>query len=101
MVGMPSTSTKSPLEVGDITDYSQMIAVSKMGEAWPKTDTPKLTELNQDGWLLLDDLVTDWYPLDGINESFAELKRSEALWNVLALSAPKLCPQKRYPPTPS
>ena len=98
---MLATGVKLPLEVGDIAAYSQTIAGSKMGAARPKTDIPKLIELNQDGRLLLDDLVTDWYPLDGINESFAELKRSEALWNVLALSAPKLCPQKRYPPTPS
>jgi S-(hydroxymethyl)glutathione dehydrogenase / alcohol dehydrogenase len=83
MVGMPATGAKLPLEVGDIADYSQTIAGSKMGESRPKTDIPKLIELYQDGRLLLDELVTERYPLDQINEAFASVNRGEALRNVI------------------
>ena len=85
MIGMLATGAKLPLEVGDIADYSETTLVSKMGEARPKTDIPKLIERNQDGRLLLDELVTEWYPLDAINEAFVSVKSGEALRNVIVL----------------
>jgi S-(hydroxymethyl)glutathione dehydrogenase/alcohol dehydrogenase len=64
MVGMPATGAKLPLEVGDIADFSQTIVGSKMGETQPRTDIPKLIQLYQDNRLLLDELVTETYPLE-------------------------------------
>ena len=36
-----------------------------------------------DGRLLLDELVTNRYPLDQINEAFASVNKGEALRNVI------------------
>lgn len=83
MVGMPATGAKLPLEVGDIADFAQTIAGSKMGATRPMTDIPKLIELYRDGRLLLDELVTNRYPLDQINEAFESVKKGEALRNVI------------------
>jgi S-(hydroxymethyl)glutathione dehydrogenase / alcohol dehydrogenase len=83
LVGMPATGAKLPLEVGDIANLSQTVKGSKMGETRPKTDIPKLIELYQDGRLLLDELVTNRYRLDQINEAFASVNKGEALRNVI------------------
>ena len=83
MVGMPATGAKLPLEVGDIADAAQTITGSKMGATRPMTDIPKLIELYRDGRLLLDELVTNRYPLDQINEAFESVKKGEALRNVI------------------
>ncbi len=83
LVGMPATGAKLPLEVSDIADCAQTVIGSKMGAARPKTDIPKLIELYKDGRLLLDELITNRYPLDRINEAFESVKRGEALRNVI------------------
>jgi S-(hydroxymethyl)glutathione dehydrogenase / alcohol dehydrogenase len=83
LVGMPASGVKLPLEVGDIADFAQTVTGSKMGSTRPKTDIPKLIDLYKDGRLLLDELVTNRYPLDQINEAFASVTKGEALRNVI------------------
>jgi len=83
LVGMPATGVKLPLEAGDIADFGQRILGNKMGSTKPRTDIPRLVTLYQEGRLLLDELVSNRYPLDDINEAFASVNRGEALRNVV------------------
>jgi len=43
------------------------------GGCRPRTDFPKLMELYANGALLLDQLVTRTYPLEGLSEAFEDL----------------------------
>jgi Zn-dependent alcohol dehydrogenase len=56
---------------------------SKMGSARLGVDIPKLVALYQQGRLKLDQLVSARYPLEDINRAIADVKRGEALRNVI------------------
>jgi S-(hydroxymethyl)glutathione dehydrogenase / alcohol dehydrogenase len=50
-------------------------------------DVPRLVELYRQGRLKLDELVTERYPLEKINEAIAAVERGEALRNVIVFGA--------------
>lgn len=83
VVGMPASGMKAAFEVVEFADDSQKILGSKMGSTRLPVDIPKLVDLYRQGRLKLDELVTGRYPLEQINEAIAEVKRSEALRNVI------------------
>ena len=83
IVGRPPVGAKAEIEVGDIVDNGQRILGSKMGSARPRVDVPKLVELYQQDRLKLDELITNRYPLEDINEAIASVNRAEALRNVI------------------
>ena len=62
---------------------SDLIVGSKMGSAQVPVDIPQLVGLYRGGRLKLDELVTQRYPLEEINEAVAAVKRGEALRNVV------------------
>ena len=83
VVGMPASGAMSELELGNIANDGQRILGSKMGSTRLQVDVPKLVCLYQQGRLKLDELITNRYPLDQINEAIAEVNRGEALRNVI------------------
>ncbi len=83
VVGMPASGDKVALEAVDIADNAQRIIGSKMGSARLRVDIPKLVELYRDGRLMLDELITERYPLDRINDAIAAVNRAEALRNII------------------
>ena len=54
-----------------------------MGSARPIVDVPKIVALYRDGRLKLDELVTQRYPLERINEALASSRAGAALRNVI------------------
>ncbi|MFB3046054.1 MAG: zinc-binding dehydrogenase, partial [Acidiferrobacterales bacterium] len=64
-------------------DNGQRILGSKMGSTRLRVDVPKLVELYQQDRLKLDELITNRYPLEDINEAIASVNRAEALRNVI------------------
>jgi S-(hydroxymethyl)glutathione dehydrogenase/alcohol dehydrogenase len=56
---------------------------SKMGSTRLRVDVPKLVALYQQRRLKLDELVTNRYPLEEINEAVAAVKRGESIRNVI------------------
>ena len=44
---------------------------------------PKLVDLYRQGRLMLDELISGRYPLEGINAAVAAVNRGEALRNVI------------------
>ncbi len=85
LVGMPATGVMTEFDPGDVAALNQRILGSKMGSARIQVDIPCLVSLYRQGRLKLDELITRRYPLDGINDAIAEVKRGAALRNVIVL----------------
>ncbi len=83
MVGLPALGVKSEFDVLMFTISSQRILGSTMGSSNIQTDIPKLIDLYRQGRLKLDELITNRYPLEEINEAIDSAKRGEALRNVI------------------
>ncbi len=83
VVGMPASGVKVEFEALAFADDSQRMLGSKMGSARLGIDVPKLVDLYRQGRLKLDQLITARYPLEDINQAIAEVKRGEALRNVI------------------
>jgi S-(hydroxymethyl)glutathione dehydrogenase/alcohol dehydrogenase len=83
VVGMPAVGVKMNFEALDFADRGQTIIGSKMGSARLQIDVPKLVELYENKRLRLDELVTERYPLDEINEAVAKVNSGSALRNVI------------------
>ena len=83
IVGMPPEGSKAAIEALDLADQGQRILGSKMGNTRLRVDIPKLVDLYQQGRLKLDELVSNRYPIEQINEAIASVKQTEALRNVI------------------
>jgi Zn-dependent alcohol dehydrogenase len=82
-VGMPPNGVLSDYEPGNVAFLGQHIIGSKMGSARLAVDVPFLVELYQQKRLKLDELISKRFPLAEINTAIAEVKRGEALRNVI------------------
>ena len=56
---------------------------SLMGSTRLSVDVPRLVELYQQGRLKLDELITERYPLERINEAIDSMEQGQALRNVI------------------
>ncbi|MDX1513197.1 MAG: Zn-dependent alcohol dehydrogenase [Gammaproteobacteria bacterium] len=83
IVGMVAKGVLSEFDPLTLADSSQRILGSKMGSSNIFRDIPNLVSLYQQGRLKLDELITERYPLDGINEAMAASTRGNALRNVI------------------
>ncbi|MEQ9487599.1 MAG: Zn-dependent alcohol dehydrogenase [Alphaproteobacteria bacterium] len=82
-VGMPAVGETIDIEPLNIAGYGQSIRGSLMGSTHVQQDIPALADLYRQGRLKLDELVSNTYPLDRINEAIAEVKKGEVLRNVI------------------
>lgn len=81
MVGLAprgETITIPPMLPGE-----RMLTGSGMGTTNLSQDVPKLVDLYLAGKLKLDELITERYPLERINEAIESVERGEALRNVI------------------
>ncbi|MGH2525004.1 MAG: zinc-binding dehydrogenase, partial [Anaerolineales bacterium] len=83
IVGMPGLGANAPLPVGDFVYDAKRIVGSNMGSTRLRVDVPRLVELYQAGRLKLDELITQRYPLEEINEAIEAMEKGEALRNVI------------------
>lgn len=85
MVGMPhgdKVSTYSPLIMAN---QGQSITGSKMGGVVIKRDIPWMVDLYQQGRLKLDELISNRFTLEQINEAIEDTKSGAARRNVIIL----------------
>jgi S-(hydroxymethyl)glutathione dehydrogenase/alcohol dehydrogenase len=54
--------------------FGKVLSGSHGGEAIPQTDIPRYQNLYRAGRLMLRELITDYYPLDQINEAIAAMR---------------------------
>jgi len=82
-VGMPPAGVMASYEATNLIYYGQRIQGSIMGASRIRRDIPELVKLYRSGRLMLDELVTDTYPLERINEAIAAVKGGNVLRNVI------------------
>ncbi len=85
MVGMPhfgQNATYSPLLMADA---GQSIIGTKMGDCVIKRDIPWMVDMYQQGRLKLDELVSNRWRLDEINEAIADTMGGAARRNVILM----------------
>jgi S-(hydroxymethyl)glutathione dehydrogenase / alcohol dehydrogenase len=87
LVGMPPSGVTAGYDPGWFAADEQRIIGSKMGSGRVRIDIPRLVRHYQQGRLKLDELITQRYPLEEINEAIGAVKRGEALRNVIVFDA--------------
>jgi S-(hydroxymethyl)glutathione dehydrogenase/alcohol dehydrogenase len=71
-----------------LTVFEKQLIGSLFGSANPRKDIPKLLELYTQGLLDLDGLVTKTYPIEGINEGYADMNSGKNIRGVSFTSTP-------------
>ena len=66
-----------------LTVFEKQLIGSLFGSGNPRKDIPKLLELYTQGLLDLDGLVTKTYPIEGINEGYADMNAGKNIRGVL------------------
>lgn len=85
IVGMPAVDVLSQFSPLGLAGSVQTIKGSFMGQTNLSVDIPWLLEMYQSGRLKLDELVSNRYPLDQINEAIADTSAGKSLRNVLII----------------
>ena len=83
MVGMPHSGEESRYEAASFAAVGQAMIGSKMGEAVIRRDIPWMVDLYGQGRLKLDELISNRWPLDRINEAIADTRSGSARRNVI------------------
>jgi Zn-dependent alcohol dehydrogenase len=83
LVGMPASGVTIELDPGAIASDNQRILGSKMGGSVIHRDIPQIVALYRQGRLKLDELISNRFPLEQINEAIASSKSGTALRNVI------------------
>ena len=83
MVGMPHTDAMAEYEPGIFAAIGQGMIGSKMGDAVIKRDIPWMVDMYQQGRLKLDELISNRWSLDQINEAIADTKTGSAKRNII------------------
>ena len=85
IVGMPAAGSRLEVDPLELADTGRRIVGSKMGSARLRPDIERIVAWYRQGALKLDELVSGVYPLEQINPAIAEVKRGEAIRNVIAM----------------
>ncbi|MCP3977635.1 MAG: zinc-binding dehydrogenase [bacterium] len=83
VVGMPPTGDMAAIDTGNLAGNGQTILGSKVGSARVADDIPKLARMYQDGLLKLDELVSNTFSLDQINDAIDSARSGKAVRNVI------------------
>ena len=83
MVGMPATGAVSSYEAANFAAVGQSMVGSKMGDVVIARDIPWMVDLYGQGRLKLDELISNRWTLDQINEAIADTKTGSAKRNVI------------------
>ncbi|MDA9865438.1 Zn-dependent alcohol dehydrogenase [bacterium] len=83
MVGMPPSGQTSTFAPDILASLGQSLVGTKMGDTVLDRDIPWLADLYLQGRLKLDELISNRWPLDQINEAIADTKAGQARRNVI------------------
>jgi Zn-dependent alcohol dehydrogenase len=86
LVGIPPYSATITLPVADLRELERRIVGCSMGSTRLSVDVPRLVRLYQEGRLKLDELITERYRLERINEAIAAVERGDVLRNVIVFA---------------
>ena len=83
IVGMPPDGQSVTYDPGELAGNQQRILGSKMGSTRLTVDIPRLVSLWERGEILLEELVSNRYPFERINDAIDASRRGEGLRNVV------------------
>ena len=83
LVGIPETGANFSLPAGGFVGSEKKMMGSNMGSTRLSYDIPKHVAAYQEGKLKLDELITNRYPLEKINEAIESMEGGEALRNII------------------
>ena len=79
----PALETTANISLLDLTLSEKQVVGALFGSGNPRADVPKLLELYHRGQIDLDGLVTKTYPLEGVNDGYADMREGINLRGVL------------------
>ncbi|MGD9701782.1 MAG: NDMA-dependent alcohol dehydrogenase [Acidimicrobiia bacterium] len=79
----PMTQTHSAVNLFELAMWNKEIKGTIFGSLNPRADIPRLLGMYRDGQLMLDELITNRYPLDEINEGYRAMRDGENLRGVI------------------
>ena len=79
----PTSEASIAIPAAFLTFFEKQLIGSLFGSANPRVDIPRLLELYTQGQLDLDGLITNTYPLEGINEGYADMNAGKNIRGVL------------------
>lgn len=87
LVGMTAEGVTAQFKTLNLANDAIQLVGSKMGQTHLDTDIPPLVEHYLKGSLKLDELVSECYPLEGINDAITAVKGGQALRNVIVFDS--------------
>ncbi|MGA7670557.1 MAG: Zn-dependent alcohol dehydrogenase [Nitrolancea sp.] len=85
IAGMPHADASLQLPVFRFVGSGKRILGSSMGSTRLSVDVPRLVGLYQQGRLKLDELISQRYPLDRINDAIEAMETGQSLRNVIVI----------------
>jgi Zn-dependent alcohol dehydrogenase len=85
MVGMPGDKDADITLNAHVLIEGRTVVGSLVGSARPSIDLPRLAEWYRQGRLKLDELISNRYPLERINEALESMEGGEAIRNVVVI----------------
>jgi NDMA-dependent alcohol dehydrogenase len=79
----PAMEMSASMSLLDLTLMEKQVVGSLFGSGNPRADIPKLLGLYREGQLDLDGLVTQTYPLEGVNDGYEAMRNGENIRGVL------------------
>jgi S-(hydroxymethyl)glutathione dehydrogenase/alcohol dehydrogenase len=79
----PMTQTESSVNLFELAMWNKEIKGTIFGSLNPRADIPKLLGLYRDGQLKLDELITNRYSLDQVNEGYQAMRDGENIRGVI------------------
>jgi len=83
LVGIPENGIRADMDPIDLANASKRIVGSKLGDADIERDIPALIDLYHAGELKLDELITDHFPFDDIDQALTTAKSGKGLKTVI------------------
>lgn len=85
IVGMPASGQQIEIDPVIVAAAGHRIIGSKMGTSQIRRDIPRLIGWYREGKLKLDELVSDTYTLDDINDAIADVSNGAVIRNIVLM----------------
>ncbi|MGI9645047.1 MAG: NDMA-dependent alcohol dehydrogenase [Ilumatobacteraceae bacterium] len=79
----PMTQTESSVNLFELAMWNKEIKGTIFGSLNPRVDIPRLLDLYRDGSLKIDELITNTYSLDQINDGYQAMRDGENIRGVV------------------
>jgi hypothetical protein len=79
----PMSQTESSINLFELAMWNKEIKGTIFGSLNPRNDIPRLLGLYREGQLKLDELITNRYPLTGINDGYEAMRQGENIRGII------------------